>query len=315
VHPATVAKRTNAEVNIKFISSHPGRTREIDLTKPRTLALTGAVAAVVVGGLFAAGAQLGSYLAGDQRSDVLERKYEHQRLELQATRGQLEGNVDELASRVGTLNAHLIRLDALGRRVVELADLDRGEFNFDDPPPAGGPEQAAGSSNVPELISALDSLEAQLRDRERQMVVLEDLMSTRDLRQRIQPGGWPLAGGWISSGYGTRSDPFTGRRTFHAGIDVAAKPGSKVNAVGPGLVSFSGYKAGYGYMVEITHPTGYVTRYGHNSRNLVAAGQAVQKGQPIAVIGSTGRSTGTHVHFEVEREGKRVDPSRYLADT
>jgi murein DD-endopeptidase MepM/ murein hydrolase activator NlpD len=166
---------------------------------------------------------------------------------------------------------------------------------------------------VPEITAAIDSLEAQLLDRQRQFTVLESLMSTRSLGERIVPGGWPIVGGWISSHFGHRSDPFTGRGAFHSGVDFAAPPGSRVISTGPGFVSFSGYKDGYGYVVEISHPTGYVTRYGHNSRNLVREGQTVQKGDAIAVIGSTGRSTGTHVHFEVERDGNRLNPMRYLS--
>ena len=120
---------------------------------------------------------------------------------------------------------------------------------------------------------ALDTLETQLVDRQRQLTVLESLMSTRSLGERIMPGGWPIIGGWISSHFGYRSDPFTGRGAFHSGVDFAAPPGTRVIATGPGFVSFSGYKYGYGYVVEITHPTGYLTRYGHNSRNLVREGR------------------------------------------
>ncbi len=138
-------------------------------------------------------------------------------------------------------------------------------------------------------------------------------MSTRSLGERILPGGWPIIGGWISSHFGYRSDPFTGRGAFHAGVDFAGPKGAKVIATGPGVVSFSGYKNGYGNVVEITHPTGYLTRYGHNARNLVREGQTVQKGDPIAIIGSTGRSTGTHVHFEVVRDGNTLNPMRYLS--
>ena len=160
----------------------------------------------------------------------------------------------------------------------------------------------------------LDTLENQLQDREQQLVVLENLMSMRELGERIIPGGLPLVGGWISSHFGYRADPFTGHQAFHKGVDFAGKPGTRIVAVAPGVVSFAGYKTGYGYVVEIKHPTGYLTRYGHNSRNLVRVGQTVQKGDAIAVIGSTGRSTGTHVHFEVERDGKRASiPHVYLA--
>jgi len=303
-------------MNLKIISGRSGTVRHFDLKSPRTLLAFGGGALLVTAAIFAAGVQLGRLMAGPMESQKLAQAIDEQRMDLQAVRGQLQGKVDALASRVGTMNAHMIRLDALGRRITDLANLDRGEFDFDKPPPAGGPEgteTAAGSAQAPELTAVLDSLEAQLQDRERQLTVLESLMSTRQLGQRILPSGWPVIGGWISSHFGHRSDPFTGRGAFHAGVDFAAEPGSRVISTGPGVVSFAGYKTGYGYVVEITHPTGYLTRYGHNSRNLVREGEAVQKGQAIAVIGSTGRSTGTHVHFEVERDGNTLNPMRYLS--
>jgi murein DD-endopeptidase MepM/ murein hydrolase activator NlpD len=303
-------------MNLKIVSGRSGMVRHVDLKSPRTLFALGGGVLLVTAAIFAAGVQLGRFMAGPMESAKLAQAIDEQRMDLQTVRGQLQGKVDALASRVGTLNAHLIRLDALGRRITDLANLDRGEFDFDKPPPAGGPEAAetaAGAAQVPELTAVLDALEAQLEDRERQLTVLESLMSTRQLGQRILPGGWPVVGGWISSHFGYRSDPFTGRGAFHSGVDFAAEPGTRVIATGPGVVSFAGYKTGYGYVVEIEHPTGYLTRYGHNSRNLVRAGETVQKGQPIAVIGSTGRSTGTHVHFEVERDGNSLNPMRYLS--
>ncbi|RPI13543.1 MAG: M23 family metallopeptidase [Lysobacterales bacterium] len=302
-------------MNLQFTSRRTGRVREIDLAQPRTALAFAAGALLLTGIVFTAGLQFGRFVAGSLDRVALARELDQQRLDLNAVRGQMQGTVDALAERVGKLNAHLIRLDALGRRVTDLAGLDRGEFNFDDPPPVGGPEGVpfdGGSAMVPELTAALDTLEAQLENRQQQLVVLESLMSSRSLGERIIPGGWPIVGGWISSHFGHRSDPFTGRGAFHSGVDFAAPPGSKVISTGPGLVTYSGYKDGYGYVVEITHPTGYVTRYGHNSRNLVREGRTVQKGEAIAIIGSTGRSTGTHVHFEVERDGNKVNPMRYL---
>ena len=303
-------------MNLEIISGRSGTVRHVDLKSPRTLLFVAGVALLVTAAIFVAGVQLGRFIAGPLQSERLSQALDEQRTDLQSVRGQLQGKVDALASRVGTLNAHLIRLDALGRRITDLANLDRGEFDFDKPPPAGGPEGGelgSGSAQVPELTAVLDALEAQLADRERQLTVLESLMSTRQLGERILPGGWPVIGGWISSHFGYRSDPFTGRGAFHAGVDFAAEPGTRVISTGPGVVSFAGYKTGYGYVVEITHPTGYLTRYGHNSRNLVRQGDTVQKGQAIAVIGSTGRSTGTHVHFEVERDGNTLNPMRYLS--
>ena len=303
-------------MNLQIMSGRTGRVLQFDLKRPKTLFVAAASVLVMASVVFAAGLQIGRFVAGPLDRAAVARDLEKQRLDLEAVRGQMQGRVDALAARIGTLNAHLIRLDALGRRVTDLAGLDRGEFDFDQAPPAGGPESeefASGSAAIPDLTVALDALEAQLEDRQRQLTVLESLMSTRSLGERVLPGGWPIIGGWISSHFGYRSDPFTGRGALHAGVDFAALPGSKVIATGPGVVSFSGYKNGYGNVVEITHPTGYLTRYGHNARNLVREGQTVQKGDPIAIIGSTGRSTGTHVHFEVERDGNTLNPMRYLS--
>jgi len=303
-------------MHFQIVSARTGRVRQFDLTENRTLMIGAAATLFLVTVIFFSGIQLGRFIAGPLQGEQLARELQEQRMAIDATRQQVQGKVDALAKRVGTLNAHLLRLDALGRRITDLADLDRGEFDFDAPPPTGGPEGGeveGGSVAVPELASTLDALELQLQDRDRQLVVLENLMAMRELGERIIPGGLPLIGGWISSHYGYRSDPFTGHRALHRGVDFAGRPGTRIVSVAPGVVSYAGYKAGYGYVVEITHPTGYLTRYGHNSRNLVRSGQMVQKGDAVAVIGSTGRSTGTHVHFEVERDGKVLNPSRYLA--
>jgi murein DD-endopeptidase MepM/ murein hydrolase activator NlpD len=305
-------------MTLQIVSGRDGRVRHLNLSQPRTLVVLGGSALLVIAAIFVIGLMLGRFLLGGNAEErAYARALLQQKLDIQAARGKVEGQVDALASRVGTLNAQLIRLDALGRRLTDLAGLDRGEFDFDKAPPAGGPEgeplETTGSVQVPELTAVLDTLESQVDDRRQQLVALESLLASRQLTQRVMPGGLPLIGGWISSHFGYRTDPFTGRGAFHAGVDFAGQPGARVIAVGPGVVSFSGYKSGYGNVVEITHPTGYVTRYGHNSRNLVRVGQSVQKSEPIAIIGSTGRSTGTHVHFEVLRDGNVLNPNRYLA--
>ncbi len=299
-------------MNLRIVTGPHGRTREIDLTGPHLL-----LASVLIVGIFIAGLALGRFLlGGNAEQRAYARAMAQQKTDLQAARGQIDGKVDALATRIGSLNAQLIRLDALGRRLTDLAGLDRGEFDFAKPPPAGGPEgqeAQGGSVQVPELTAVLDTLEEQINDRAQQLGALEMVMASRELGQRIMPGGLPLIGGWISSHFGRRSDPFTGRGAFHAGVDFAGPTGSRVIAVGPGVVTYSGWKQGYGNVVEITHPTGYVTRYGHNSRNLVQVGRPVQKNDAIAIIGSTGRSTGTHVHFEVLRDGNVLNPMKYLA--
>jgi murein DD-endopeptidase MepM/ murein hydrolase activator NlpD len=222
--------------------------------------------------------------------------------------------LDALASRVGQMNAHVIRLDALGRRLTEVAKLDKGEFNFDSPPAIGGPEGLVEGAVVgsADISSMLDSLSHQLKDRERQLSVLESLISTRNLNTQIVPRGRPVLQGWISSYFGRRTDPFTGRNAFHRGIDFAGPAGSQAVAVASGIVTYSKDRFGYGRTVEINHGNGYVTRYAHNQKALVKVGDTVQKGQPISLIGSTGRSTGPHLHFEVLKDGRAVDPMSFV---
>jgi murein DD-endopeptidase MepM/ murein hydrolase activator NlpD len=165
---------------------------------------------------------------------------------------------------------------------------------------------------APELTALLDDLANQIKDRERQLAVLESLISTRTVSRQIVPGGRPVTAGWFSSYGGHRADPFSGRRAFHRGLDFAGPSGAEVVAVASGVVTYSKERFGYGKVVEINHGNGYVTRYAHNQRVLVAPGDTIQKGQPIALIGSTGRSTGPHLHFEVLKQGRAVDPMSFV---
>jgi murein DD-endopeptidase MepM/ murein hydrolase activator NlpD len=244
------------------------------------------------------------------------RTLEEQRQQVADTKRDLQERLDALAGRVGQMNAQVIRLNALGRRLTEMAKLDKGEFNFDSPPAVGGPEGLTVGATVgsADITGMLDTLSQQLKDRERQLSVLESLISTRNLSNQIVPGGRPVVQGWISSYFGGRTDPFTGRNAFHRGLDFAGRAGSQVVAVASGVVTFSKDRFGYGRTVEINHGNGYVTRYAHNQKALVKVGDTVQKGQAIALMGSTGRSTGPHLHFEVLRNGRAVDPLRFVKE-
>lgn len=237
-----------------------------------------------------------------------------QRADLAKTRSMAEENSHALARRIAQLQAHVLRLDAAGQRLTQVAGLDHGEFNFAAPPPVGGPESAAAGSEpgFGGVLASLDRFEQQLSDRERQMRVLEDLLLASRLQKQVKPSGWPVESGWVSSVYGWRTDPFTGLYTLHSGIDFAAREGSDVQAVAAGIVTDVGERSGYGELVEINHGNGYVTRYGHNEAILVRMGDKVNKGQRISLIGTSGRSTGPHVHFEVLLNGAVVDPQRYI---
>jgi murein DD-endopeptidase MepM/ murein hydrolase activator NlpD len=304
-------------MNVILFSKRLGRARQIELGRP--LALTVMIGAVVfiLGGAIFAGMQIGrgGFVAnpvgqvGEWRG-----KLEAQSAQIIDAKRDLQERLDALAGRVGQMNAHVIRLDALGRRLTEMANLDKGEFNFASPPAVGGPEGLVEGAIVasPELTSMLDDLSHQIKDRERQLSVLESMISTRNLSRQIVPAGRPVTQGWISSYFGHRTDPFNGRKAFHRGLDFAGPAGSKVMSVASGVVTYSKERFGYGKTVEINHGNGYVTRYAHNQRVLVGVGDTVQKGQPIALIGSTGRSTGPHLHFEVLKQGRAVDPMSFV---
>jgi len=236
---------------------------------------------------------------------------EEQEALLTATRGDLQKNLDALALRLGQMNAHVIRLDALGSRLTQMAGLSDGEFDFSTAPARGGPEElvlGSTGNEIEGLVDALNLLDLQLEDRSRQLGVLEDLLMNRRLADEVHPEGRPVNSGYISSTYGERSDPFTGRLAFHKGIDFAGREGNDIVAVASGIVTWSGDRYGYGEMVEISHGNGYVTRYGHNAENLVSVGQTVKRGDVIALMGDTGRATGPNLHFEVLRDGKTVNP-------
>src|SRR5690606_19045634 len=210
---------------------------------------------------------------------------EAQQALLEKTRRGLQQSVDALALRLGQMNAHVVRLDALGARLTAMAGLDDGEFDFSSPPALGGPEEVladADQLDLRSILSSLESLELQLKDRHRQLDVLEDLLLDRKLAAEVRPDGRPVSSGYISSRFGQRTDPFTGRRAFHQGIDFAGRAGTEVMAVASGIVVWSGERHGYGQLIEIDHGNGYVTRYAHNSSNLVSVGDTVKRGQVIA---------------------------------
>ncbi len=287
-----------------------------DLSRPRVLAVSALT--LVLGG-FVAGAGFGVAAAERRNVAALDQwsaELAGQRESLDAARQAVEDQVGALAVRIGQMHARLLRLDALGKRLTEVADLDRGEFDFDHPPAVGGPdagaEVAGAAPAVPAIDEMLDALGRSIDDRGRQLAALETLILSRELARQVVPGGRPVESGYISSFFGSRTDPFHGKTAFHAGLDFAGAPGTRVLAVADGVVSFAGKDGSYGKLIEVTHGNGYVTRYAHNSTLLVEAGQTVRKGDAIALMGSTGRSTGTHLHFEVLRGGRPVNPLGFV---
>jgi len=228
-----------------------------------------------------------------------------------------EAQVAALTAKIAELQARLMRLDALGEKLTAAAKLDQGEFDFSQIPAIGGPSQSAPDEtySTPDILTEVNLLESQIQSREEQLNIIDALLANRDLVQEIFVSGAPISNSWITSDFGYRTDPFNGKKAFHAGIDFAAREGTKVSAVAAGVVNWSGRHPEYGNMVEINHGAGFVTRYAHNKSNLVKAGDVVKKGQLIALSGSTGRSTAPHVHFEVYKNGRVVDPATYIRRT
>jgi len=284
------------------------------------------LAAIVVGcflllpvGLVYFGYQMGTQNMRANPDDLnlaYQTEIDSQRLTIDEATQDARENMDALALRLGKLQAHVIRLDALGSRLTTMAKLERGEFDFSQPPAQGGPantlEQQGKSMEVKDFLGALDELSSQLDNRSEQLNVLETMMMTNNLQAEVEPAGRPISRGWLSSYFGIRTDPFTGRRVHHSGIDFAGKLGSDIVAVASGVVTFAGRRSGYGNLVEVNHGKGYSTRYGHCLSLDVKVGDTIKKGQVLAKMGTTGRSTGPHVHFEVLHNGRAVNPKRYI---
>lgn len=225
-------------------------------------------------------------------------------------------NIDALAMQLGQLRAQATRLNALGDRLTQVGKLDDGEFDFVSEPALGGPEEALALDGSPlPLGNDIESLRAEFGRQEAQLGVLEDLLFDRKIENALLPTGMPVAHGYIASRYGTRTDPITGRQAVHLGVDFDVPMGSDVLAVAEGVVIYSAVRNGYGNVVEIDHGNGYMTRYAHNSRNVAQVGTRVHVGEVIAKVGSSGRSTGPHCHFEVWLNGRPVNPMAYVRST
>jgi murein DD-endopeptidase MepM/ murein hydrolase activator NlpD len=308
-------------MNVVIFGKGFGKTRQLNLSGLVAGIAAAIVAAVVMFAGFAGGYWYSSLTgSGVSSSELtqLEAELDAQRDSIDTIRQGNEDTLDALAIRIAQMNARIIRLDAVGRRITEMADIDADEFSFDSDPALGGPEEpmAAGSNiAVPEVLDAMTSLGYQLDSREAQLGVLESVLMNQSLSERVYPQGRPVKSGWLSSYFGKRTDPFTGKPANHTGIDFAGKRGDEIVAVADGVVTWSGDRYGYGVMVEINHGNGYSTRYAHNSENRVSVGDEVRKGQVVALMGKTGRATGPNLHFEVLRDGRRVNPVTYIRDS
>lgn len=226
-----------------------------------------------------------------------------------------ESNIklDAMTEKLGTLTAHLARIEALGQHLVDSAKLDKDVFNFGKlEEEEGGAFHLVEDKKTIDIYKSIDKIEMLLSEKEKQLLILNNYIATNKLKAQTQISAKPLEKGRISSYFGHRTDPLNRKVTLHKGIDFAAKPGTDVIAVASGIVTNAGSFGGYGNFIEIDHGNNYKTRYAHNKKILVSKGDSVSKGQVIAALGSTGRSTGPHLHFEVLKDNKHINPISFL---
>jgi len=272
------------------------------------------VTAAAGGGFWYGRVSVPSSLMSPQMVPVLEAVFKEERKRLEAARRESQVQLDIFAGRVGELQAEILRLNALGGRLVEMAGLDAEEFDFENSPPLGGPAdtRATNTIDLSELLRGMTDLSDLINDRKPKLKQLERMIMERGLGKHAIPSGWPVRSGYITSGFGYRMHPILKKYHLHSGVDFAGKRGTPIFATADGVVISSGWESGYGRIVKIRHMDGLVTCYAHNQKNLVKKGDLVKKGQMIAKLGSSGRSTGPHVHFEVRRHGKAINPMNYV---
>jgi murein DD-endopeptidase MepM/ murein hydrolase activator NlpD len=268
---------------------------------------------------FVASAMLAVWVASPSSRTLARIRSMHQQIaaqnaELQQVRENARRDISRMAIKLGELQADSVRLDALGQRLVVAGKLDPAEFDFSEPPSIGGPEMSVPPArSLPlDLSASMQKLRRRFDTQQTQLGVLQSLLTDRTVTANLIPSGMPVEEGYISSPFGERIDPFTGRRSFHPGIDIGVPYGEAVHALAAGVVTYAGVRDGYGEVVEIDHGDGYMTRYAHNSKLLAHVGEHVHAGEVISDAGSTGRSTGPHVHLEVWHDGKLVNPIAYV---
>jgi murein DD-endopeptidase MepM/ murein hydrolase activator NlpD len=217
------------------------------------------------------------------------------------------------ARHLGQMQARLARLDAVGEKLVQVAKLDKNDFDFSVMPAMGGPRIVpAGLGADLSMPSQIQQMNSRLSHLDVQLAAIDMILQENCDEAHARPHAWPTEGGWLSSHYGMRIDPFTGTRAMHRGVDIANRFGAPVLAASRGVVVFAGKSPGFGTLVEVEHGYGFRTRYGHLSSIAVKVGDEVSDGDLLGRVGSSGRSTGPHLHFEVHRYGKDMDPAPYL---
>lgn len=238
-----------------------------------------------------------------------------QRQEVEKLKTQTQQQLTGMMLKLGEMQSQLQRLNALGEKLAVQSELNVDEFGFNEVVAIGGPsynEDIPDTTTSHDVLQRIDVMLSELDNKTEQLEVLESILLSHHISNESYISGRPIESGWLSSYYGVRKDPFSGLPAMHKGLDFAGKEGSAVIATGAGIVTWAGQRYGYGELIEIDHGNGLITRYGHNKALHVKLGDVVTKGQAIADMGKTGRATGAHVHYEVLKHGKQLDPLKFV---
>jgi len=301
-------------MNVILVSSRLAKTRNITLGGQHIvflmLMLFGLIVAAAIALQYALVRFAPDGLDGGVRTLLLVGQNE----ERQKQQTYVRTSLDTMAAKLGQMQAQIQRLDALGGRLAKLTGMKPQEFMFDQPPAQGGPlvNVSAQEMSAASLEQQLNTLTQVVGDRGDKLMALETMLMQNQLSRKLLPSVAPIDEGFYSSNFGWRIDPFTGKSAMHEGVDFMVDAGTTIHASAGGVVVFADYHPQYGNMVEVDHGNDIVTRYAHASRLVVKVGQVVRRGEKIAEVGSTGRSTGNHLHFEVRYKGIAQNPVRFL---
>ena len=302
-------------MHIILVSNRLTRARSLTLTTAHVVAGAVALAAMVIvlaGALFYVSVRHAAQIRLPLVESLL---LSAQRDQARKAEDFLRENLNAMAVKLGQMQAQLMRLDALGERLSGLAGLKSQEFRFGEVPGRGGAVSTLSPPHdlsLGEFSQQLDALSKQMENRSDYLGIVESTLFDARVKKKLMPTITPIDASWNASSFGWRIDPITGQHALHEGIDFIADVGTPVFAAAGGVVVAAEYHSQYGQMVEIDHGNDFVTRYAHASKLLVKVGELVRRGRKVAEVGSTGRSTGPHLHFEVRYKGVAQNPGRFL---
>ena len=301
-------------MNIILVSNNLAKTRNVSLNGMHLLAAAAVFLALFVMAVFAAEYAIVRIQPGRVSNEMRAWLASAQNHEQQKQQAYLRESLDTMAISLGQMQARLLRLDSLGARLVKVAGMKPQEIDFSQLPAQGGAYVPAGQQDVTlsSMNQQLGSLSSLMSDRGDKLAALETLLQQDRLKNKMLNTIQPVSSGWFSSNFGWRVDPFTGKSAMHEGVDYVVPQGTPIHAAASGIVVYAGMHPDFGNLVEIDHGNDIVTRYAHASKLMVEVGQLVKRGQLISLVGSTGRSTGNHLHFEVRFKGLAQNPIRFL---